>query len=508
LTALDLSNNTALTHLHCGNNQLTSLDVRHLAALAFLDNSINPLTMLDVSNNTALTTLWCYSNRLPELNVSNNRLLTALHCNNNQLESLDLSQNTRLTTLECNRNQLAALDLSRLPGLSILNCGNNRLKALDVSQNTGLTRLYCDFNLLEELDVSKNALLERLDCSENPLFFLDVSHNASLERFSCNANQLEALELSKNTALQQLRCNENLLTALDVSHNIKLTELYCQNNYLALPDSVKGWQEIGLAINSPNNLYSGTFRFYMQHTSPRVVIRAHPRSVSFVEGAISGSLSVTAVVVPSGEPSYQWYSNTQAVSSGGTLIPGATNPAFTIPVNLTANGSPYYYYCVVSAPEAASVASYFAEVTIARLWNGAILYQTSAIPATVALYDSTSKLITSTTTIADGTYTLNASAGTEYTLVVTKPGYLSYTIKNLTLTEGASIETIDIRQLAGDVNGDGIVNAVDLTYLLSEFNRVPVIHEHADIDGNGIVNAADLTYLLAGFNKQNVVVYD
>jgi hypothetical protein len=26
----------------------------------------------------------------------------------------------------------------------------------------------------------------------------------------------------------------------------------------------------------------------------------------------------------------------------------------------------------------------------------------------------------------------------------------------------------------------------------------------ADIDGNGIVNAADLTYLLAGFNKRDV----
>jgi hypothetical protein len=59
--------------------------------------------------------------------------------------------------------------------------------------------------------------------------------------------------------------------------------------------------------------------------------------------------------------------------------------------------------------------------------------------------------------------------------------------------------------LAGDVNGDGIVNAVDLTQLLSEFNRAPPTLAAADIDGNGIVNAADLTYLLAGFNKRNVI---
>ena len=56
------------------------------------------------------------------------------------------------------------------------------------------------------------------------------------------------------------------------------------------------------------------------------------------------------------------------------------------------------------------------------------------------------------------------------------------------------------------MNGDGVVNATDLTFLLSEFNRKPSNYPNADIDGNGIVNAADLTFLLAGFNKRNVVI--
>ena len=63
----------------------------------------------------------------------------------------------------------------------------------------------------------------------------------------------------------------------------------------------------------------------------------------------------------------------------------------------------------------------------------------------------------------------------------------------------------DITPLAGDVNGDGIINAVDLAQLLSEFNRQPAVFKEADIDGNGIVNATDLTYLLAGFNKRSIV---
>ena len=90
--------------------------------------------------------------------------------------------------------------------------------------------------------------------------------------------------------------------------------------------------------------------------------------------------------------------------------------------------------------------------------------------------------------------------------LITKPGYLSYTITNLTLEEIEENTRQDITPLAGDVNGDGIINAVDLAQLLSEFNREPAVFKDADIDGNGMVNATDLTYLLAGFNKRNVIV--
>jgi hypothetical protein len=138
--------------------------------------------------------------------------------------------------------------------------------------------------------------------------------------------------------------------------------------------------------------------------------------------------------------------------------------------------------------------------------SGRVIYQSSPCPATVELRNGEGEVIESCTTAADGTYSLTAPAGISYSLVVSKPGYLLYTIKNLTLSDGDEIIPIDISQLAGDVNGDGVVNATDLTYLLSEFNRKPVTYLCADIDGDGIVNATDLTYLLAGFNKRDVVV--
>jgi hypothetical protein len=132
-------------------------------------------------------------------------------------------------------------------------------------------------------------------------------------------------------------------------------------------------------------------------------------------------------------------------------------------------------------------------------------------PATITLSSSDSIQISSTTTFtatttSDGTYTLDAPAGTGYTLAVSKPGYLSYTIENFILKEGEDLPTIDLKSLAGDINGDGVINAEDLTYMLSEFNKKPVNWKYADITDSGIINAVDLTYLLAGFNKRNVVV--
>ncbi|MCL1817223.1 MAG: heparinase II/III family protein, partial [Clostridiales bacterium] len=100
-----------------------------------------------------------------------------------------------------------------------------------------------------------------------------------------------------------------------------------------------------------------------------------------------------------------------------------------------------------------------------------------------------------------------------YDLVITKPGHTAFTLLNVEVGSTGLDLTLDTRpevQLislwGGDINGDGIVNSIDLTYLLSEFNRAPLLFPYADIDGNGLVNSVDLTYLLAGFNKRDVVI--
>jgi len=49
----------------------------------------------------------------------------------------------------------------------------------------------------------------------------------------------------------------------------------------------------------------------------------------------------------------------------------------------------------------------------------------------------------------------------------------------------------------GDLNGDGVVNAADLSILLSNWNKTGSTAAQGDLNGDGVVNAADLSILLS-----------
>ena len=221
---------TSLNILLCTDNQLTALDVSENTALTELDCRFNKLTALDVSKNTALTILECNANRLTALDVSKNTALTELDCSFNELTALDVSKNTALTALDCSINKLTALDVSKNTALTKLYCNENRLTALDVSKNTALLYLICVVNQLTSLDVSKNTALTDLNCSNNELTSLDVSKNTALTVLRSNHNQLTTLDVSKNTALLYLSCTSNQLTSLDLNNTKITNDPNCRNN--------------------------------------------------------------------------------------------------------------------------------------------------------------------------------------------------------------------------------------------------------------------------------------
>jgi Leucine-rich repeat (LRR) protein len=456
---------------------------------------------VELSKNTALQILICKNNLLTELQLSKNSALKSLDCANNQLSSLDTSFNLALQILICNDNRLDELYLSQDAALQVFICSNNLLAELELLKKTALIRLSCDSNRITELDLSHNTALSSLDCRYNyliseeavigleaiqgqltsyrffpqyagqpptgkditnsftdanflaavreltnrpggPIYDQDVANITALELGGRNISSLAGIEHFGN--LFTLYCGDNQLSEIDVSNNKALIMLVCYNNRLTQLD--------------------------VSNNAALLALNCYQNQLTKLDISYNTALIVLSC-------SYNYLPSEAAI------------------IGLEAIKDRLTYYDFYPQYSKAMIAC-----------HGQVLYQTSPVPATAELYDSKGDLIKSVASAADGTFTFFAPAGSGYTLKVTKPGYLSYTVKNLTLTEGEVIETVDMRQMAGDINGDGVVNAIDLTQLLSEFNRAPQKYFYADIDGNGMVNAIDLTYLLAGFNKRDVVI--
>ncbi|MDR1135729.1 MAG: dockerin type I domain-containing protein, partial [Clostridiales Family XIII bacterium] len=74
------------------------------------------------------------------------------------------------------------------------------------------------------------------------------------------------------------------------------------------------------------------------------IIETQPQGAAVTVG-VSYDMTVAATSLDGGTLSYQWYSNTSAVNSGGALIPGATNATYTAPTGIAGT---YYYYVVVT----------------------------------------------------------------------------------------------------------------------------------------------------------------
>ena len=145
-------------------------------------------------------------------------------------------------------------------------------------------------------------------------------------------------------------------------------------------------------------------------------------------------------------------------------------------------------------------------------------------PATVQLLqDGVEQYKTDTTTapgsgLAEQSFTFSNVAPGDYTLVVTKPGHASYTVRTITVGD----EDIDLSRSravgamtlpCGDLNGDGMINDSDLAVLwqAANYNKSvddPGVNQLCDLNGDGMINDSDLAILWSAnnYNKGAVVV--
>ncbi|MVO08879.1 T9SS type A sorting domain-containing protein [Flavobacterium sp. TP390] len=256
LTALNLTQNTALVKLSCFLNQLATLNLSQNTQLEFLGCSHNQLTNLDLSQNTVLNDLSCFSNQLTSLNITNNTLLTSLNCALNALTTLNINQNVNLTHLSCSDNQITNLDITANTVLEYLICSSNQLTSLDCSNNPLLKGIYCERNHLNSLNISQNTALETFWCYSNSLTSLDVSQNTVLKNFWCYSNNLFNLNLANG--------NNNLLIYLNATDNPNLSCIQIDNGF-TIPSS--DWEKDATAsYNTYCALSTDDFEFSKQFT--------------------------------------------------------------------------------------------------------------------------------------------------------------------------------------------------------------------------------------------------
>ncbi len=299
LTSLNVTQNTNLISLQCGQNNIGSLNLSNNPNLQVLYCNGNRLITLDVSHNPQLTALRCQTQDagflLRTLNLGNLSNLTELRCNGNDLGPIiDVSQNTSLATFNISNNpnllciqvddavaaatrpnwskdvtatysetfcddfltyvpddnfesRLIALGYDTILDNYVLTANIAPITSLDVSfQNiadlTGiedfisLIQLDARNNNITSINISTLANLRRLYLGANELNALDVSQNAQLLILSAYSNNLSSLNLSGNPALQSLYVSSNNLAALDLSTNSQLQILQCFDNPLTLLD--------------------------------------------------------------------------------------------------------------------------------------------------------------------------------------------------------------------------------------------------------------------------------
>lgn len=181
------------------------------------------------------------------------------------------------------------------------------------------------------------------------------------------------------------------------------------------------------------------------------VITAQPGGAQSV--CVNGSLTPLSVTA-SPATAYQWYSNTTASTTGGTLIPGATSSSYT-PSTLTA--SSLYYYCIVSAFTCTTTSAVSGLITVGPSITGSLSVAqgstitlsgnptggswSSATPS-IATIDPSTGVVTG---VASGTSVITYSAaGCSNTATVTVTGIGSF----------IQIESILVDACDGTIEGE------------------------------------------------------
>jgi hypothetical protein len=125
-------------------------------------------------------------------------------------------------------------------------------------------------------------------------------------------------------------------------------------------------------------------------------------------------------------------------------------------------------------------------------------------PVNVGLYNASDVLVTSVTANSDGTFSLTAPAGT-YTIAATASGFLSAE-GSATITGGSTSTKPMITLLAGDIDGNNVIDQFDALTIGMNYNGTTPAA--ADLNNDGVINVLDLELLAANYRETGPTVWE
>ena len=451
---------TKLTTLNCSGNNLSSLDLSAQTELKTLNASSNQLTSinlpvsletLNLSNNTKFTTFnWCYKNALKIVDFSNcTGVKTVSLYNNSAMTSLSMSNCTALTTLNCYTSALTYINVSGCSALTTLNCYSNQLTSLGTLPNS-LQTLNCSSNQLTSLSTLPTSL-QTLNCSSNKL-----SGTFTLT----NRSALKTLNISNNPNLTTLYCGYNSLTSLNVTNCSQLTEIDCTYNNLNSSFDLTG-------CTSLRKLNCNTNKLTSLLNVPNSLVTLFCQDNSFTNLSITSKSSLSVLDVRSNRAMTSLYCNNNVLTN---LLVEDCSALKTL-------------YCNGNKLTALSLSGCSALQTLYMIMN-----QVSGSNMTNLI----SSLRTIPTSEAEGIlYVINQTSNEGN--AITDAQIKSARAKRWIPKKYQNNEWV-WATIRGDVNGDGVCNAADVTALYNWIlnNDASALKNGYQNDDN-VVNAGDVT---------------
>lgn len=124
-------------------------------------------------------------------------------------------------------------------------------------------------------------------------------------------------------------------------------------------------------------------------------------------------------------------------------------------------------------------------------------------PVTIRLYNLDTTLAATIPANPDGTFNFNAAAGS-YTIVASAEGFLNAQ-GSITLTNGVTTTMPTINLIAGDVDGNSIINQLDALTIGMNYNgSTPTA---ADLNNDGVINVLDLQMLALHYGQSGALAW-